>query len=157
MRSAFCDFFGVHLTLYYDLMCSRMDFTPEKIIFIQLQEIPTPPYCRCCSVTKRSDSGIAEALKALKMHFWDPSQWDKMCFEYHRVIFHWVKWVEILTYIRIYVVCKGLSTSLYTNWCPLQQNAWSDSYEVSDRQHNQVIDVHYHHWLYTTKALEIVF
>ena len=23
------------------------------------------------------------------MHFRDPSKWDKMCFEYHRVIFHW--------------------------------------------------------------------
>ena len=28
---------------------------------VQLQEFPTPPHCRCCSVTKRSDSGIAEA------------------------------------------------------------------------------------------------
>ena len=32
--------------------------------FFQLQEFPIPPYCCCCSVTKRSDSGIAEALKA---------------------------------------------------------------------------------------------
>ena len=78
-------------------------FYTRKDIFIQLQEFPTPPYRRCCSVTKCSDSGIADVLKALKMHYWDPSQWDKMCFEYHRVIFHWVKWVEILTYIRIYV------------------------------------------------------
>ena len=30
LRSAFCDFFGVLLTLYYDCMCSEMDFTPEK-------------------------------------------------------------------------------------------------------------------------------
>ena len=29
------------------------------------------------------------------MHFWDPSQWDKMCFEYHRVIFHWKKMGQI--------------------------------------------------------------
>ena len=29
--SAFSDFcFGVHLTVYYDYMCSEMDFTPEK-------------------------------------------------------------------------------------------------------------------------------
>ena len=73
-------------------------FYTRKVIFIQLQGFPTSPYCRCCSVTKRSDSGIAEALKALKMHFWDPSQWDKMCFEYHRVIFHWKKWVKIFTF-----------------------------------------------------------
>ena len=39
------------------------------VIFIQLQEFPTPPHCCCCSVTKRSDSGIAEVFKALKMHF----------------------------------------------------------------------------------------
>ena len=36
-------------------------FYTRKVIFIQLQEFPTPPYCCCCSVTKRSDSGIAEA------------------------------------------------------------------------------------------------
>ena len=53
--------------------------------------------CRC-SVTKCSDSSIAEALRTWKMHFWDPSQWDKMCFEYHRVIFHWTKWVKIFTF-----------------------------------------------------------
>ena len=34
-----------------------------KVIFIQLQEFPTPPHCCCCSVTKWSDSGIAEAFK----------------------------------------------------------------------------------------------
>ena len=148
-------FFCVLLSLYYEYMCSETEFTTLKS-FSSITRIPNSPLLPPLLCQKRSDSGIAEALKALKMHFWDPSQWDKMCFEYHRVIFHWVKWVEILTYIRIYVVCKGLSTSLYTNWCPLQ-HAWSDPYEVSNRQHNQVIDVHYHHWLYTTKALEIVF
>ena len=66
-------------------------FYTRKIIFIQLQEFPTPPNCRCSSNTKRSDSGIAMVVKALKMHFRDPSQWDKMCFEYRRVIFHWKK------------------------------------------------------------------
>ena len=44
----------------------------RNVIFIQLQEFPTPPYCCCCSVTKRSDNGITEALKALKMHFETP-------------------------------------------------------------------------------------
>ena len=41
------------------------------------------------------DGGIAETLKALKMHFGDPSQTDKMCFEYHRVIFRRKKWVSL--------------------------------------------------------------
>ena len=45
-----------------DYMCSQMDFYTRKVIFIQLQKFPTPPYCHCCSVTKQSDSGIAEAF-----------------------------------------------------------------------------------------------
>ena len=44
----------------------------RKVISIQLQEFPTPPYCRCSSVTKRSDSGIAVVLKALKCIFETP-------------------------------------------------------------------------------------
>ena len=75
---------------YFTLLVIKA-FLGHKWIFIQLQEFPTPPYWRCCSVTKLSDSGITEALKALRIYFWDPSQWDKMCFEYHWVIFHWKK------------------------------------------------------------------
>ena len=44
-------------------------FYTRKVIFIQLQEFPTPPYCQCCSVTKQSDSCIAEALKFFKNSF----------------------------------------------------------------------------------------
>ena len=66
-----------------------------KVIFIQLQEFPTPPYCRCCSVTKRSDSGIAEALKTLKSDFWDPSHWGKMCFKSCSIE---KKWLKIFTF-----------------------------------------------------------
>ena len=47
-------------------------FYARKVIFIQLQEFPIPPYCRCSSVTKRSDSGIAVVLKALKCIFETP-------------------------------------------------------------------------------------
>ena len=39
-------------------------FYTRKVTFIQLQNFPTPLYCcYCCSVTKQSDSDIAEALK----------------------------------------------------------------------------------------------
>ena len=41
----------------------------------------------CCSVTNWSDSGIAGSLRTWEMHFWDPSQCDKMCFEYQRIKF----------------------------------------------------------------------
>ena len=27
----------------------------------------------------------------MKKHFWDPSQWNKMCFEYQRIKFQWEK------------------------------------------------------------------
>ena len=41
-------------------------FYNRKVIFIQLQESP-PPYCRCCSVTKQLDSGIAIEKKWVKI------------------------------------------------------------------------------------------
>ena len=121
LRSAFCDFFGCTFDLILWLHVFWNGFYTRKVIFIQLQEFPTPPYCRCCSVTKRSDSGIAEALKALKMHFWDPSQWDKMCFEYHRVIFHWKngsKFSHLLT-VRAEVAGRKRSAFLTPSLTPL--------------------------------------
>ena len=35
---------------------------------------PTPPYCLCCSVTKRTDSGIAEASKDAKQAEFGPKK-----------------------------------------------------------------------------------
>ena len=32
---------------------------------------------------------FATTNRAWKMHFWDPSQWDEMCFEYQRITFQW--------------------------------------------------------------------
>ena len=32
------------------------------------------------------------------MHFWDPSQWDKMWFEYQIIKFQWKKWVKMFTF-----------------------------------------------------------
>ena len=42
----------------------------------------------------------SRSLKALKMHFWDPSQWVKMCFEYQRIKIKWkngLKFLHLLT------------------------------------------------------------
>ena len=75
MVSFLWNIFGVFFILDYDSMCSEMDFTPEKSFSSNYKNF------QLLHVTKRSDSGIAEAWKALKMHFWDSSQWDKMCFE----------------------------------------------------------------------------
>ena len=35
--------------------------------------------------------------RAWKMHFWDPSQWDKTCFECQRIKFQWKK-IKIFTF-----------------------------------------------------------
>ena len=73
LRSAFCEnFFGVFFILDYDSMCAEVDF--HQVIFIQLIELPTPPYYHCCSVANWSDTGIAQILKALKIHFCNHSQ-----------------------------------------------------------------------------------
>ena len=45
-------------------LTERVREVVKKTNILQLQEFPTPSYCRCCSVTKRSNSGIAEALRA---------------------------------------------------------------------------------------------
>ena len=63
------NFFGVLFILEHDSMCSEMDFTPEKLFSSNYKNLWTPPYCCCCSATKQSLSGIAEALKALKCIF----------------------------------------------------------------------------------------
>ena len=60
-------FFGVFFILDYHSMCSEMDFTPEKSFSSNYKN--SQLLLTANAVTKRSDSGIAEALKALKMHF----------------------------------------------------------------------------------------
>ena len=52
---------GFRLTLDYDYIWSKIDFTQEKIIFIQLLETPIPPNC-CCSVTKWYSSGVIATI-----------------------------------------------------------------------------------------------
>ena len=48
LQLAFCDFFGVLLTLYYDYMSSEAYFTQEKVDFHATTEIPnSSSYC-CC-------------------------------------------------------------------------------------------------------------
>ena len=82
----FVIFLGVFLTSQYDYMCYETEKdSKKKSFFIQLQEPPIVPLCLLLLCKKRSDSSIAEALRAWKRHFWDPSQWDQMCFEYQRI------------------------------------------------------------------------
>ena len=60
LQSFFGDF-NVHLTLDYYYIWSEMDFTQEKVIFIQLQVYPILPYCLLQLCQKWSASDIAEA------------------------------------------------------------------------------------------------
>ena len=56
--------FGQLFVISFDLrlwLCAlRWNLNKKKVIFIQLQKSPIPPYCRCYSVTKWVDSDIYE-------------------------------------------------------------------------------------------------
>ena len=89
-RSTVCDFFGFTFDLiFYDDMFSETDFTQEKVIFRQLLESLFPPLTAAALqiiICNRPAPHFDSQEKGL--HFWDPLQWDKMWFEYQRVIFH---------------------------------------------------------------------
>ena len=58
--------------------------------FIQLQEPPIHPFTAAALqmfICKRPAPHFDNHERAWKMHFWDPSQWDKMCFECQRIKF----------------------------------------------------------------------
>ena len=76
-------FFCARLTWEYDYMCSETDFTQEKSHFHPTARIPNSSLLLAAALSKIV-SGIAEAWK---LHFRDPSQWEKMCFEYQRIKF----------------------------------------------------------------------
>ena len=75
-------------------------------------------------------------LKALKMHFWDLSQWDEMCFEYHRVIFHWQKWV------------KNFSVVLQPNSKSHPSAAWCLLYKRMELEMTCTVDTFVNHHLF---------
>ena len=77
--------FDLRLWLY--VLWNRF-YTQKTLVFIQLRKSPFLLTACCCSVTKWSDSGIAEVLRTWKMHFSNPSRWDEVCFEYQRIKFH---------------------------------------------------------------------
>ena len=79
-------------------LTERVREVVKKTNILQLQEFPTPSYCRCCSVTKRSDSGIAKALKALKMHFETPHNEIKCVFSIIESYYIEKKRVQIFTF-----------------------------------------------------------
>ena len=70
------------------IICVLKQILHKKVIFNQILESPILPYCLL--------------LLCHKMVGWQYSkgsaQWDKMCFEYHIVIFHRKKWVKIFTF-----------------------------------------------------------
>ena len=58
----------------------------KKAIFIKLLESPIPSYSPIRWSFARGLPCPQE--KSMKMHFWDPSKWDKMCVEHQRIKFH---------------------------------------------------------------------
>ena len=99
------------------LQISETDFTQEKGNFHPTTYLnsPIPPLTAAalrmiiCKRPAPPDDHLQEAgpsgssfargrpliltttKRAWKMHFWDPSQWDKMCFECQRIKFQWKK------------------------------------------------------------------
>ena len=90
-------------------MRSETDLTHEKCNFsgwsfargrplqiISCQRPAPPDY----HLQEAGGSGwsFATMKRACKMHIWNPSKWNKMCFEYQRIKFQWKKWVKIFIF-----------------------------------------------------------
>ena len=91
LRSAFCDFLCVFFWPYIMILCV---LHKKKPISIQLLESPIPPLTAAALrmiICKRPAPQFNNQERAWKMHFWDSSQWDKMCFECQRIKFQWKK------------------------------------------------------------------
>ena len=50
-----------------------------------------------CKMPALTDNHL-QPRKAMKNAFRDPSQSDKMCFEYQTIKFQWKKWVKVFTF-----------------------------------------------------------
>ena len=88
----------------------------KKVIFIQLQEFPTPPYCCCCSVTKQSDGGIAGIFLAKRsiVAYSIPYIFWKLLFQ--RLIWHiWGPAMCILWPVRFFVTLWESTGSISWN------------------------------------------
>ena len=91
-------FVGVLLILYCDYVFSERDFTQENVNFYAISGIAnSSSYCCCPSFARGWPLILTTTKRAWKMHFWDPSQWDKMCFECQRIKFQWKK-IKIFTF-----------------------------------------------------------
>ena len=99
-------------------------------IFIQLQKSPFLLTTCCCSVTNWSDSGNAEALRTWTMHYWDPSQWDKLCIEYQRIKFQWKKWVNIFTFAWWWIILKYYLQGEYSLSICLGDNIFAPAFNA---------------------------
>ena len=93
LQSAVCDFFVVFLTpdIHMDIWILKQILHKKNARGRLFQMIictrPVPP-----------DDHLQPQKRAWKTHFWDPSQWNRICFEYQRIKFQWRKWVKIYTF-----------------------------------------------------------
>ena len=71
----------------------------------------------CCSVTEWSNSGILGSSRTLKMHLWDPSQWNKMCFEYERIKIQWKNGSRFSNLLTVRACCLHRLHCLHFKWC----------------------------------------
>ena len=70
----------------------------KKSHFHPTTKIPNSSLLFAAALSLNGRIAVREAQRARKKHFWYPSQWRKMCFEYQRIKFQWKKWVKIFKF-----------------------------------------------------------
>ena len=91
------------------------------------------------------------------MHFWDPSQWEKMYFEYQRTKFQWKKWVKIFKYqnirfLRLPQLVWFLAADYESVCCSnhIQENAVRNLFTESVRKHKKLNFKSLYKWNWVT-------
>ena len=51
------------------------------------------------------------------MHLWDPSQWNKMCFEYERIKIQWKNGSRFSNLLTVRACCLHRLHCLHFKWC----------------------------------------
>ena len=97
LRSAFCEFCLFFFWPHIMIICVLIRILyKKKSISMQLLESQIPPLIAAAHrmiICKRLATHFDNHKRAWKMHFWDPSQWDKMCFECQRIkLSKWPNW-----------------------------------------------------------------
>ena len=105
---SFLWFFCVFLILDYDPMCSRIDFTQEKVIFIQLLESPILPYRS--PLPDRTTSVSFTILKWFLGHWTKMINWIYLLRLTSRFVRNWNPGLTGMSYEVLLFLCANISS-----------------------------------------------